>query len=106
MQQIILPQVMTDKKIHFFPMDISAPIGRAKSVLEVALRANVDIGHSCGGMGSCTTCRVFVEHSPEPLPPRGDLEQETADSRGFADNERLCCQLPPLAGLVVRVPSV
>jgi ferredoxin len=96
---------MTDKNIHFFPMDKGFAPGRAESVLEVALKNGIDIGHSCGGMGSCTTCRVIVEHSPEPLPPRGELEQETADSRGFADNERLCCQLPPTPGLVVRVPT-
>jgi ferredoxin, 2Fe-2S len=104
MQQIILPQAMTDKKIHFFPMDISAPIGRASSVLEVALRANVDIGHSCGGMGSCTTCRVFIDVHHEPLPERGELELEITEGRGFAENERLSCQLPPQDGMVVRVP--
>jgi 2Fe-2S ferredoxin len=96
---------MTDKKIHFLPMDIGFAVGTSQSVLEVALKNGIDIGHSCGGMGSCTTCRVFVEFSPEPLPERNELEQEIADSRGFSENERLCCQLAPLPGLVVRVPA-
>ena len=74
-------------------------------MLEVALKAGVEISHSCGGMGSCTTCRVFVVRSPEALPPRNELEQEIADSRGFHDDERLACQLPPQEGLEVRVPE-
>lgn len=73
-------------------------------MLEVALRAGIEISHSCGGMGSCTTCRVIIQHSPEALPPRNELEQEIADSRGFADNERLSCQIPPHEGLEVRIP--
>lgn len=86
-------------------MDVSYPIERAESVLEVALRNKIDIGHSCGGMGSCTTCRVFVEAHHNPLPPRNELEQEMADGRGFAENERLCCQLPPEDGMVLRIPE-
>lgn len=105
MQQIIFQQAMTDKKIHFLPMDKTAPIGRAESVLEVALRAGLDIGHSCGGMGSCTTCRVFIEAHHEPLPERGDLELEITEGRGFKENERLACQLPPSDGMVVRIPE-
>lgn len=96
---------MTTPAIHFFPLDKSLPIGRAVSVLEVALEAGVEISHSCGGMGSCTTCRIFVESSPEPMPPRGELEQETAEARGFQANERLSCQLPPVNGMVVRIPE-
>lgn len=95
---------MTDKNILFEPMHISAPIGTADSVLEVALRARVDIGHSCGGMGSCTTCRVFVEKHSGRLPERTELELEITEGRNFKENERLSCQLPPAAGMVVRVP--
>lgn len=71
----------------------------------MALNNDIEIGHSCGGMGSCTTCRVYVEKSVEALPPRNELELDIAGMREFADNERLSCQLPPLVGLVVRVPA-
>ncbi len=90
--------------IHFLPSDTQCPIRSEQSVLEVALRNGVNLAHSCGGMGSCTTCRVYIERCPTPPPPRNELEQELADSRCFADNERLSCQLPPVAGLVVRIP--
>lgn len=96
---------MSRKGLLFQPYEKLCEIGSAESVLEVALKNGVDIGHSCGGMGSCTTCRVIVESSPTALPPRNELEDEIATSRGFSDDERLSCQLPPVDGLVVRVPS-
>ncbi len=96
---------MTGKTIYFHPFDKTCAIKGEESVLEVALNNGIEIPHSCGGMGSCTTCRILVEHSPHPLPPRNELEQEIADMRAFSPAERLSCQLPPLAGLVVRVPD-
>ena len=75
-------------------------------MLEVALKNGLEIPHSCGAMGSCTTCRVIVVAAPTTLPARNDLEQDIAEMRGFADNERLSCQLPPLDDLVLRIPDM
>ncbi len=96
---------MTAPAMHFQPGDHAVPIGSAQSVLAVALKNDIAIHHSCGGMGSCTTCRVFVIASKTPLPPRTELECEAAEARGFGENERLSCQLTPLDGLVVRIPE-
>ena len=96
---------MSEKEILFLPQEIRCPVRTEDSVLAVALRNGVEISHSCGGMGSCTTCRVFVEKCDEPLPPRTDLELDITSYREFAENERLSCQLPPLKGLVVRIPE-
>lgn len=74
------------------------------SVLELALDHGLQIEHSCGGFATCGTCRVFVEKSVEKMPPREGLELEMAEDRGFADNERLCCQMVPMDGLVLTVP--
>lgn len=96
---------MTTKSIHFLPHDIHATFKNEDSVLEVALKNGIEIPHSCGAMGSCTTCRVLVESSPGALPERNELEQDIADMRGFTDQERLSCQLPPVDGLVLRLPD-
>jgi len=90
--------------MRFQPQDRICSFKSETSVLEVALKHGIPLDHSCGGMGSCTTCRVLVEVSAHPLPPRNDLEQEIADMRGFQDHERLACQLPPSPGLEVRLP--
>ncbi len=96
---------MTAKGIVFQPLAKACAIDRAESVLEVALNNDIDISHSCGGMGSCTTCRVFVLSELADLPPRNELEQDIADMRAFAKDERLACQLPPIPGLEVRIPD-
>lgn len=89
--------------ILFLPMDTKVEFGREDSVLEVALREDVAIAHSCGGMGTCGTCRIEIESPLNGLAPRNEIEKEMALDRGFGDTIRLACQLTPVAGLVVRV---
>ena len=96
---------MTSKAIHFLGVEKSCAFDQESSVLEVALKNGIEIPHSCGAMGSCTTCRVIVEQSKAPLPARNELEQDLADMRGFSENERLSCQLEPQDGLVLRIPK-
>lgn len=97
------PSISTPK-MRFEPFGREIEIGRATSVLEVALSGGIPLEHSCGGMGSCTTCRVLVESDPTKTSPRTELEEEIAQGRGFKLNERLSCQLAPTNGLVIRVP--
>lgn len=75
------------------------------SVLDVALREKIPLNHTCGGNGTCGTCRVFVVSGADLLPPRSDLEQEMAEDRGFGPRERLACQIEPVEGLAVEVPT-
>ena len=75
------------------------------SVLELALSHKIRLNHVCGGFATCGTCRVIVEKAVEKLSPRSGLELEMALDRGFADNERLCCQISPVDGLVLKVPK-
>jgi len=96
---------MTSKHIVFLPSEKTCVVKGEESVLEVALRHDVDLAHSCGGMGSCTTCKVIVVRHEGELPPRNEMEQDVSDMYGLRDEERLACQLPPLPGLVVRVPE-
>jgi 2Fe-2S ferredoxin len=78
----------------------------ASSILELAIANEVPLNHSCGGMGSCTTCLVKVQKGLETLEPRNELEAEHANMRNFSDNERLSCQTEAKDGLVLEVPSV
>lgn len=96
---------MSKDGVQFLPSEKTVPLDGEGSVLELALKHEISLAHSCGGMGSCTTCRVLVVTSREPLPARNEMEQDLADMRGFRDEERLACQLPPTPGLVVRIPE-
>lgn len=72
---------------------IEAKVG--ETVQKALLRHKVDIGSSCGGLGTCTTCLVKVASDLSLLPSRNELEVERALERDFADNERLSCQIYP-----------
>jgi ferredoxin len=92
------------KEMTFLPQNKSVPFQEGDSVLTVALKNKIPLSHSCGGMGSCTTCRVFVENSVEPVNERTEVECEIIEGRGFSPNERLACQLDATPGLTVRIP--
>ncbi len=83
-------------------MHKSAIIGNSETLLQVALSNKVGLSHTCEGMGSCTTCRVFVLEGE--MSKRTEVERERAIERSFKDNERLACQLKPVDGMVVNVP--
>jgi len=75
------------------------------SVLELALANRLPIEHSCGGMGTCGTCRIFVNLKQGQLPERNEVEAEMARDRNFLPHERLACQLTALDGLEVSLPD-
>lgn len=96
---------MTKPSVFFVSNQKSIEIGNSSTLLDVALSGEIDIGHSCGGMGSCGTCRVVVESDLAGLSERTEVETEMAEARGFAPQERLACQLEPKSGLRVRLPD-
>lgn len=96
---------MSKPIVIFEPGERVIEINSAKSVLAVALSGRVELNHSCGGMGSCGTCRVIVQSPIDLLSPRTDLEIEMAEERGFRPEERLACQLRPHSGLCVSIPQ-
>lgn len=92
-------------KMCFQPTQRHVSIGKEESILDLANKSKIKINQSCGGMGSCGTCRVIISKGLEKLCMRNELEEELAKSRGFADDERLACQNPPIADLEVLVPQ-
>ena len=93
------------QSLTFLPSDRSVPAKESATVLDRALANRIPISHSCGGMGSCTTCLVRVCKGAEKLPPRTAPESERAQERGFEKHERLACQIPAQPGLVVEVQN-
>ncbi len=91
--------------VTFLPGEKKVDIGSNSTVLEMARSSRIPINQSCGGMGTCTTCRLIVEEAPEGCSPRTEIEQEQADDRGYKENERLACQLKPSPGMVVWIPN-
>jgi 2Fe-2S ferredoxin len=63
-----------------------------ETVLDVARRAAVPLGNSCGGVGICARCRVTVLGGAENLSPPTSIESRIGTARGFAADERMACQ--------------
>lgn len=82
---------------------IDLPVEDAASVLEVLTKNGIEIPHSCGGMGTCGTCRIDVLAAPPAWTARNEVEEEFATERAFKDSERLACQSLPCAGLKIRI---
>lgn len=74
------------------------------SILDFAIRMKLPINHSCGGMGTCGTCRVFILDGVNNLPPPNSIEMEFIEERGFAKNERLACQTTLLPNIEIEIP--
>ncbi|RYZ87219.1 MAG: (2Fe-2S)-binding protein, partial [Proteobacteria bacterium] len=64
--------------IKFLPDSKIVDASQDETLLDAGLRAGIDIATSCGGSGTCGTCRVFVIQGLEALPPRNEIEIEFA----------------------------
>ncbi len=91
--------------MKFMPLEAKVPLGQETSVLDLALKHKISIDHSCGGSGSCGTCRVKVVESLDKLGPMNFIEEAMAKARKFSADERLACQIEPVHELVVLVPT-
>ena len=74
----------------FTPLGLSAAARSDETLLDVARRAGVPLGNSCGGVGVCGRCRVRVLSGAENISPATSIE--TRFSKGFAEGERMACQ--------------
>lgn len=79
-------------RITILPENQAVEASHGVTILEALTTNKVRIDHSCGGMGSCGTCRVHIVSGAEGLANRTEIEQEMAQDRGFTGQERLACQ--------------
>ena len=82
----------SSKVVTFTPLGLAAQALENESVLDVARRAGVPLGNSCGGVGVCTRCKVRVLTGEENLSPPTSLELRFGAPRGFLPGERMACQ--------------
>ena len=64
-----------------------------QSILEVALKNDIDLHHNCGGVCACSTCHIYVQQGEEFLEELSDKEEDFID-RAVSPriNSRLGCQ--------------
>ena len=79
-------------RVTFSPLARAADAKSDETLLDVARRAGVPLGNSCGGIGICSRCKVRIVAGAENLTPPTSVETRFAAARGFAEDERMACQ--------------
>jgi len=78
------------------------------SLLEGLLANKIEIDHSCGGFGTCGTCRIELQESfpaeAQGAMVRNEVETEMALDRGFSEQERLACQTLVICAMKIKIP--
>ena len=78
--------------------------GRGQNLLEVALLADINVEHACGGVCACSTCHVYVEEGAELLSSAEEDEEDILDKAfDVRMNSRLGCQAKISSEGLVRV---
>ena len=64
-----------------------------QSLLEVALKNDINLHHNCGGVCACSTCHVYIEQGDNFLEELNDREEDFIDRAvNPRINSRLSCQ--------------
>ncbi len=71
------------------PITISN-VSAGESILEVALKNNIDLHHNCGGVCACSTCHLYVNQGESLIEELSDREEDFIDR---AINPRLSSRL-------------
>jgi len=88
-------------RVTFTPLARAAEAKSDETLLDVARRAGVPLGNSCGGIGICSRCKVRIVAGAENLTPPTSVETRFAGARGFAEDERMACQAVVLGDCIV-----
>ena len=93
------------KRIKFLTAKKIVKFTGAPTILQLAIANDLPLNHSCGGMGSCTTCRIRVAAGLEKFDPPGEIEHEHIQRRGWEPELRLACQNAAKDGLTILIPE-
>ena len=73
------------------PLTVTSPEG--DTLLEVALKNNIELHHNCGGVCACSTCHIYLEKGEEYVDEITDKEENFVDrARNPRLTSRLSCQ--------------
>lgn len=70
-----------------------ANIESGQTLLEIALKNDIELHHNCGGVCACTTCHVYINKGMESIDEISDREEDFIDRAVNPRlNSRLGCQ--------------
>ena len=84
-------------------------VEEGQSLLEIALKNDINLHHNCGGVCACSTCHLYVEEGNDYLEELSDREEDFIDRAvNPRINSRLGCQCVLLDGggnIIVTLPD-
>jgi len=86
-------------KVHFDPDNVDIVVEQSENLLQAAIAAGVHIYASCGGNGTCGTCKVLIE--------KGEVESnktEKVSEKEYKQGVRQACQSRVITDLTVYIP--
>ena len=90
--------------VEILPDEVVVQVRAGTSLLAAAAAGGVELMHSCGGIGACTSCRVQILSGWEQLSPIGRAEREQLKESGILETHRLACQTMVYGNVVMERP--
>ncbi|MDP6043524.1 MAG: 2Fe-2S iron-sulfur cluster binding domain-containing protein, partial [Dehalococcoidales bacterium] len=63
-------------KVHFIPDNVDIVVDQGENLLQAAIAAGVRVYASCGGAGTCGTCKVLIEKGRVETPRTAKVSDE------------------------------
>ncbi|MBI4181297.1 MAG: DUF4445 domain-containing protein [Chloroflexi bacterium] len=87
------------RKVHFEPDNVDIVVEEGANLRETAIQAGVPIIASCGGIGSCGTCKVSIKNGEVVTTRTARVSDEE-----FEQGVRQACQSRVVTDLTVYLP--
>ena len=80
-------------KIKFVPQNIEIDVDPSKTLLQLATENGLKIKSICGGVATCSECRIKIVEGENSVPEPNKNELNLIGSSYFIDGRRLACQV-------------
>jgi len=101
-----MPQIIFLPHTELCPEGAAVEAKPGETILDVALRNDIDIEHACEKSCACTTCHLVVREGFDSLEESDELEDDMLDKAwGLEPESRLSCQAVVASeDLTVEIP--
>ena len=102
-----MPQIIILPHEEICPEGAAFTAQPGETIIDAALRNDIQIEHACEKSCACTTCHVIVREGFDSLPESDETEDDLLDKAwGLEPESRLSCQaLVGNEDLVIEIPK-
>lgn len=103
----VMPKIKILPHVEICPNGTVIEAESGTTIIDAALKADVDIEHACEKSCACTTCHVIVRYGFDSLEEATEEEEDLLDKAwGLEPESRLSCQAKVAdSDLVIEIPK-